>query len=184
MKTPVRNELILSLHSKVGSGLKKEIENELPELFRNRLEVGRWYKHPEGEAIFCFKGFEEDRCFCYGIGTLGLWTESFCVYKNDKYIPATDEEVKAALIKECLKLGIDEKGNFEVVRSTSLAQVHPVSEWHFCAEINELYTAPKGMGGRVVFSKGKFAKPIEPAVEMTLSQIEERLGHKVKIKND
>ena len=113
MTTKVRNEFILSLHSKVGSGLKKEIENELPELFR--LEVGKWYKSggSNGDSLFNYQTGDG----VYGfMKKQGQWKWERCSdgrwsWDDTPCTPAADEEVESALINEAKIRGLWDNKN-------------------------------------------------------------------------
>lgn len=97
-------ERILNIHSQVCDSTKKQIEQEFPEFFNPELEKGKWYwvesSSPNyGKALIYYQGNGRT----YGWGHLGLWTNTY--YDKDVYnpIPATDQEVREALIKEAKK---------------------------------------------------------------------------------
>jgi hypothetical protein len=61
------------------------------------LEVGRWYHSDNGDSLTFYDGTD----VMYGFNGVGKWTNSWITNTDcTEYRPATDDEVKAALIKE------------------------------------------------------------------------------------
>ena len=98
MKTEVRNEFILEAHKSACSEWKLKIEKECPELFKNKLEVGKWYNYYKGALLVWNNGG-----YSYGFIN-GKYREDWSFCSQDAE-PATEEEVKEALIKEAKKRG-------------------------------------------------------------------------------
>jgi len=74
-------------------GLKKQLE-ELP-----KLEVGKWYV--SGSCLLCITEHEQDNDYCaYGFIS-DSWVNGY--FEIDEERPATDKEVKTALIAEAKK---------------------------------------------------------------------------------
>ena len=92
---------------------KELLKEFLPEVFETKLEVGKWYKvyYKEGYFLFNFQEYSDDNpCKNYGFTNTKMpdyrWAEEgIAVYERDKNIPATEEEVREALINEAKKRG-------------------------------------------------------------------------------
>jgi hypothetical protein len=72
------------------------------------LEVGKWYKR-DGEFLFNFQGkySVSNDSGSYGFSSNNNWWENIGVDKRRYYPPATEEEVKTALIAEAKKRGFE-----------------------------------------------------------------------------
>jgi hypothetical protein len=92
---------------------RKQLKQQLKDL--SSLEVGRWYKvfrdEKETSSLVVFNGYN---ILTYGFTHINRsWTESYgcsSSFRNPdyRYSPATDKEVKEALIKEAKKRGFKE----------------------------------------------------------------------------
>ena len=93
-----RKQLIKDLHSKVGIVWRTSIEKEFPKLFKEEaLVVKKWYKY-RNNSIDILMVWNDSK------DTYGFWKNEYrdglsFIAINNK-IPATDEEVEQALIKE------------------------------------------------------------------------------------
>lgn len=81
---------------------------------KKELEVGKWYKHPNGEYPDWLVCYGENK-ICYGFTVRGKWNydygEGWFEYLNSyPMIEATPQEVEKALIEEAKRLGF--KGGF------------------------------------------------------------------------
>ena len=104
-----RKEFIKKAHSAACSEWKTNIEKEFPKLFKKDvLAVGKWYKSRN-----CLFNYQKQGNV-YGFFTDGDWTNGNGGWSWDATSakpatePATDKEVKEALIKESKKRGFKE----------------------------------------------------------------------------
>lgn len=166
----------------------KELENGFtlpklkewfPEVFKTKLEVGKWYKRDK---------FKNALVFCKEIKNEGFWGFGFsnsCEWLNnyfaDNYFSdvtlATKEEVEQALIKEAERRGFKE--GVEFLSPNSKIKNKCNGSFRFDEELNVLYS-----NGIAVFNKGLWAEIIEDKKEMTIEEIEKQLGYSIKIVKD
>jgi len=174
--------------------IRTEIKhNLLPELFKSALEVGKWYRdnRPQSKSLFLIEKLPSDgRVVCVGFGMGGNWSDSCSRMPEIKqWPPATDEEVKTALIEEAKKRGFVEGVKFaEADRTGFVANgsegcVAIVKYFIFNQYDNKENVLLSN--GRAVFSSGKWATIIKKPQpkKVTLSEIEEKCGCKVEIVN-
>ena len=93
--------------------IKYKMKDEFPEVFKKKLEVGKWYKKQNKGwrlFLFCFSGNYGNES-SYGFNVLGEWSEKLGVHKSDEYAEATEQEVFEALKNEAVKRGFVE-GNY------------------------------------------------------------------------
>jgi len=178
MKYEVSKEFIMQAYKDACTGWKNKIESEFPDLFKAKLVNGNWYWHPDNTGfLMCWSGNygESDS---YGINHAGEWSNILHSYKSYNYIQATDKEVEEMLINEAKKRGFVEGVKY-------------ISAWNdvVCEySKNLIYDSVKNClsgynGNNCIFQNGKWATIIEQHKEMTLSEIEEKLGYKIKIKS-
>lgn len=176
----------MGLHAKAGSGIKKEIENELPELFRLNFENGQWYKSKNGSLCCRVEGGYKN----YGFNAAGEYIadNSWLDDDNDEWKEFTEkttlEEVEKALIVEARRKGL--WGDVKI-------KAHADNGEYFNGDSPKLNAGwfVKGVFSKasvmyncngMIFWKGKWATIIEsPKKKMTISDIEHALGHKVEI---
>ena len=170
MKTEVRNEFILEAHKSACNEWKLKIEKECPELFESK---SGWYKdkNKENKEWLAYKDFETNKT--YGINANGNWFEQKIALNVDhNEYPATEEEVKEALIKEAKKRGFKEG-----VRIKSAFKKEVYSEFEINNKIcydsinNGLYS-----NFLWIFKDGKWAtiiNPIEEKIKKYERKIEE-----------
>lgn len=88
--------------------LKKELiyDEDLsePKLEEPKLKVGKWYKLRDNKLLSCWQGESNSP---YGFGFSGTWHNTLGSSSKKEYIPATDKEVKSALISEAKKRGFN-----------------------------------------------------------------------------
>jgi len=147
-----------------------------PELFENKLEVGKWYKsleHPE-QLIFILDFKDVQKIKAYGFDIYGIWKSdegrfSWGLPEDGKYKPATPEEIKTALEKEAVK-----RGYKEGVRIKSFNKKYGIcmiaKNDGTIFENNELW-----IGGCRVFSEGTWATIIKPN-RMTKQEAKEKFN--------
>lgn len=99
-KLKVTEENVLNAASQ--SPLAKSIISKLfPEVFKEELKVGKWYRDKVAEksrdiCLLNFQGIDED---CYGFWG-GIFDSGYVFIDENNPTPATDKEVEKALIKE------------------------------------------------------------------------------------
>lgn len=176
----------MGLHAKVGSGIKKEIENELPELFKTELEVGKWYKYNDSEIhLVCFTYIKSRIGF--GFGNSG-WIDN-TIWNTDNLRPAIREEVKQALIAEAEKRGFVDGATFDNSNLNhydsgrgNVVQIKPGYPTYEPVDNTFWITSSeKSAYRRVIFKDGQWAEIVPSPKKMTISEIESKLGHKVEI---
>ena len=189
MKTfELSEELIMALHIEVSENtLKQRIENEVPELFKSKREVGKWYKGYY--YLICYTG--NDKCYGFDLSS-HEWTGSVdhteSMHKNGGYTPATDEEVQSSLIAEAKKRGFKEgviierwAGFSGFTDATTIIDknIYPSSD-EFSTNSDDVLM----LHGYEIFRKGKWATLIEePVKELTHAELEKIVGCKIKIVN-
>lgn len=179
-----RKEFIKELHEEVSFYWKERIEKEFPELFENKLEVGKWYKGDLGHLYFLDKIVKcpYNPHLSYGFDLCGEWSENTAISLNhpqgSKYTEATDKEVEEALINEAKKRGY-KNGNHACL--TVYVTCKNIKENAFFYYNGSLWEG-NSEGNNCIFRDGKWAEIIEaPEKELTKEQVEKELGYKIKI---
>lgn len=175
MKTEVRNEFILEAHKSACSEWKLKIEKECPELFKSKLEVGKWYK--TGNTLVFIDDIEREEYYGFFCGNWGTnW--SFSKGLNmDICKPATEEEVKEALIKEAKKRGfkkgviIDELLG-ENVGSLNIENKKQLETNNFTINANLQFLYCNNL---VIFRKGKWAEIISNPIEEKINDLQNQI---------
>jgi hypothetical protein len=159
-----RKDFIKQGHKAACSEWKEKIEKEFPKLFkRDALEVGKWYR--DGDFLQCFTG-EFGNKVSYGFNPCGDFSNSIGLNKEDKFTPATDEEVEEALIKEAIRRGFKEGCEYIGIRDLTIQKATKnIDVWNCNSCID--------MGFDYVFLDGKWATVIET---ITKEQAEKELG--------
>ena len=179
----VSKEFILEAHKSACSTWKRKLEEQFPSVFvKDELEVGKWYKNGDAgysNSIACvFEVSKEDKdAFSgYGFGRNGKWVEDFNFgWASYNWIPATPEEVETALINEAKKRGFEEGVKYEELHIKGrICEIKGNIKYHKSSE--DLRN-----DGWCLFHNGKWATIIEQPAEMTVAEIEAKLGHSVKI---
>ena len=159
---------------------KNTILEHYPE-FGKKLEVGKWYRSTNyDDVIIMVCEPDGNKVKSYGFSD-GGWFD----HRNKKdhwgYMDETDwrkatpKEVEEQLIEEAKKRGLD-KNVFKPIRKTAQPKILNIDTWSYKQERDELFTADKGNGGCVVYSKGKWAEIIKT---MTKEEAEKKLGCKI-----
>jgi hypothetical protein len=147
-----RKEFILDLHSRSDIGWQKKIEREFPKLFKkDALIITGWNKvHGRELALVFMQGNKRT----YGFDASGDWTEIWCEgIDYTTYLPATDKEVKQALIKEAKRLGFKE-GVVADLRNCG----HGVSNAKIIEENYRYNGSWLSLDSYIIFEKGKWAE--------------------------
>lgn len=104
MKFTVTEEFIREAHGAACSNWKQRIEKEFPDLFKTKLEVGKWYvlKTYLSDWLMNYQG---NGSVSYGFNTTKDWGNNYIMQECDDWKEATHEEVESALIAEAKKRG-------------------------------------------------------------------------------
>ena len=161
-KVKIRTELLKQL-AENNSFSEKLIKKEFPQLFENKLEVGKWYKFKPNGTIGFYKGKNLDS---YGIHNGGNWIDNCKWFYNynlevSDLELATPQEVETALINEAKKRGYKE-GNYNCLKSF---YVKDCKKYYYNSEENQLRIS-NGYQYNIIFDNGKWAEIIETPNEI------------------
>ncbi len=184
MKYEITKEQILEAHKDACGDWKKKIESWFPGVFKNTLELNKWYKKSNTVVMFHVTEIDNDGYVsAYGINYEGKWSSSSvwfnCKPMREDIIPATDTEVSEMLKKEFKKIGFEKGIKVKCAKDGT--------EWTLrkgvdCLGIfNSIYNSFTDGSGAYWFWQGKFATIVEQPTEMTHAEIEKALGKKIKI---
>lgn len=150
-------------------------------LIKKEFEVGKWYKYSNG--LFCISEIKR-----VGLRGYGFYAEDWRKYdymqKNSIYgmqlTEATHQEVETALIKEAKKRGFKEGVEHSCCNEGSKYICKGVLMIGWGSREGAIYF---NKSDGLIFADGKWATIIEePKVkEMTMSEVNEKLGYEVKI---
>ena len=157
-----RKEFIKKAHSSACSEWKTNIEAEFPKLFKkDDLVVGKWYKEETTNFLVFIKDLKHSSYAGYGFNTRGDWKDSLGRI-GLQHIPATDEEVKKALIKEAKKRGFKEGVRIKSIWMSGTAKLF-YGELCFDGEFELCY---KNNGGMLytLFNNGVWATIVEETI--------------------
>ena len=173
MKYETTKEFILDAHKDACPELKAKIEKEFPDLFKTKFNINSWYKTNSG-AMVCYQGGENS----YGFTTFGEWKDIgyHWTLPSNEWTPATYEEVSEMLKKEAEKRGYCKLGLSIIDVLDGKQKVIDGLEMRYYNE-NDVLT----INHDHIFHNGKWATIVEQPKEMTLQEIESKLGHKIKI---
>lgn len=172
MKTEVRKEFILEAYKSACSEWKSKIEKECPELFKNK---SGWYKSNLccGSLFFLI---EHNNGSAKGYGfEVNIWREHFNEYywsTINELQPATEEEVKEALIKEAKKRGFKEGVKYTSVGFYSKGSEHQLKFKLTYYIEDDMLT--DGAGGSIYY-KGKWAEIISNPIEEKINDLQKQL---------
>ena len=168
-----RKEFIKKAHKSACSEWKTKIENEFPKLFKEEaLVVGKWYKHYSGG--FNYLVCSVDNEIAYGFMDGKYYTElSFGSQRlKEGCIPATDKEVKQALIKEAIKKGFKEGVSVKCLNDGIVRVIREYCINTPCWEVD--VKGGFNLGISTVMLNGKWAEIIKETI--TKEQAETELG--------
>lgn len=140
------------------------LQEQLDNLKEDKFEVGKWYRsvrHPKG--IYCVKNTENKEC--YGFDLVGTWGNEWRLGTLE-IRPATDEEVKEALIKEAKRRGFKEGVRF---KSAWNGEEFVFSEKRGYTQLDD--TNLCNMGNGSVFYDGRWAEIIEDKLELNGKEV-------------
>lgn len=170
-----RKEFILQAHNEACTDWKTKIEKEFPKLFKEtELVVGKWYKKTAMGSKYLMVWNGGDITYGFFDGRYGSdW--GFCAIAGAT--PATDKEVETALINEAKKRGFKEGVRFDNAYETRLYEKGS-------GLVNKIaFHKWRGLssGNQWVFFEGKWATIIEQKTDLTVAQIEDKLGYSVNV---
>lgn len=171
--------LAAELQAKIGAyeaSQKKDCEQETSEL--KQFEVGKWYSSTG--CLFNYQGLYSYGCFegyisAFGIGADNEWREvgrgHWGLPEHNQIIPATQEEVERALIKEAERRGFD-GGKVIIPYFPEHSLAYAGRQKYKMNNIPPRYFADKidndvlRMGGSVIYCKGEWAEVVKEDVIM------------------
>lgn len=150
------------------------IKEWFPEVFKNDLEVGKWYKNPQaGSIAFCEEILDKVSFLGFGFGnncSNNKWfNKSDVEFTSYKWQEATPQEVETALKNEWIKRG--GKNGVSIISTSGVIGLVNGGVWIFDKSFNKLY-----YGGYVIFDNGKWATIIET---ITIQEAEKLLNKKI-----
>lgn len=176
----VSEEFIKQGHAAACSEWKKRIEQEFPDLFER--ELNKWYKLNGSHALMVYFTGKYGNDASYGFGMRGDFFSTIGAYRGDTFELATHEEVQSALIREAKSRG------FVGVEINPVKDYNWTNQSLICSDIfsydvfkNLLYVRDTSGYWQEVFKEGEWASVVENTTELTVAEIEKRLGYKVKI---
>lgn len=111
-KYEITKEQILELEN--GFTLPK-LKEWFPEAFETKLQVGKWYifntVDDNTKQVLFITEIKGNEVYFYGVDEYSKWRNSDWYSKSHKWIEATEQEVKTALVNEAVKRGF-KKGLF------------------------------------------------------------------------
>jgi hypothetical protein len=153
--------------------LKYNMQDEFPEVFK--LETHMWYivSHPTMQDAIVFLQ-EEGMPSTFGFNHFGEWTEIYSNehlhrYRKDIVRPATDDEVRKALIEEATRRGVWDRPMVSAVSNNI------VTDGTYCESFDYINNVLWSRYGRV-FDNGEWATALELTTEQRLERIEKHLG--------
>ena len=173
-----RKEFIKKAHSAACSEWKTNIEKEFPKLFKeDALEVGRWYNGYENYLIYITnirQEFSYKKISYYGLSWEQKWKCDYIANRDieNSLKPATDKEVKEALIKEAKKRGFKEGVRVESRWLTAPSEEKLIGNFIFDNEFELCCRASNGSLW-TIFQDGEWATIVET---ITKEQAEKELG--------
>lgn len=138
-------------------------------LIKEELKVGKWYKYSDSEGfLFCITNVQNDGVEVYGFNSWGNWIDEGS-YFSEYLIPATDQEVRNALIKEAKKRRFKKevKANLKNC-DNSFANNVKIKNNNFRYSINQNWLA---IDGFIIFKNGKWAEIIEEKKEIVVNGV-------------
>ena len=167
-----RKQFIKDGHAAACSEWKAKIEKEFPKLFKKtELVVGKWYKYKVINSLL----YSTDVSSHFYISAYGVYKDVWHNEGDDRFskkklIPATDKEVKEALIKEAKKRGF--KKGVKVVSPYNSNHTRVIAS-SFRLERGSLVSTSESGRRTYLFFGGKWATIIE---SITKEEAEKQLG--------
>lgn len=151
-------------------------EDLLKKWFRCAFELpnGVWYWNKIAKCLFFKTGSNKSYGFQHG----EWYEEGFCTFTAhpEGWQPATEEDVKDALVKEAEKRYAGNK----FVSINPRNEKQPVDtnfhNWYFSFTENKLYTQKHLFGGKLAFQNGKWAEIIKPELPKSVTDWISQLG--------
>jgi len=141
-----------------------------------QFEAG-WYKNKYGLVYF-----NEDKDGLYGFD-YGKWVAEKCYFDESNITKATDKEVEEALIKEWEK-----QGGYEGIRNVELLNGTVMSFDDIGYPLRYIVYPLRYIKGMLVAKRGEclmkdgiWAEILSSKKKMTVNEVEEELGYKIKI---
>ena len=178
----VNVEFIKEVHKCSCPEWQERIENELPDLFKPKLEVGKWFRNTENKALLYVTSLDNN-ITAYGFNAYGVWVDLdngwFYNLDREKNIqPTTNGEVEQALIKEANIRGYTE-GVLLLNHGSRLSSDYFI----FLENTNKLYAITQHNQATPIFDNGKWTNIFQEPEKttMTVAEIEEKLGYSINI---
>lgn len=185
MKTQftVDKEFIKEAYNSACYDWKAKLKNKFPEAFQRELEVGKWYKsNLYGKKLYYFTEFKQAdgyiKRYYYGfIDDLFKKDYTASTDLDNSWTLATDKEVEAALIAEAKRRGYA-KNNYKCLRGETLPNCY--EKMYYDKDMNELRFT-NGYRYNVLFKDGKWAEICEDTKDLSIEEIQNILGYKIRI---
>ena len=138
--------------------IKYKMKDEFPEVFKVKLEVGKWYK-TKSNCLFNLNKITDEFYLGYGFTKSMTYYSVFREYIRTELKEATEQEVFDALKNEAVKRGFVE-GKYCVHEEPTQEQYKPIKNYFYHERDNCLYGDAENNGGTRIFHKGQWAKII------------------------
>jgi len=183
MKTvEVSVDFIKEAHQSACANWKQRIEKELPYLFKNNLKAGDWIKMTsdycslKSGMVFQIIGkqheFISGDYYVVAHSVFGIDISNYLAPSSKRFVLATEEEVKTALVNEAVKRGFElgKKVKWNFYGSEGYKCSNITKDW-FEYFVNENRLE---LSSGIIFDNGKWATLITEPTEKEL------LGDKIK----
>lgn len=161
---------VKTLSKKLTDFFIKTQEADKEGLLKEEFKVGKWYKWDKTEKtdvlFYATELTDYPAIYGYGFGGKGVWSDETFFYRNPNnyndalthLIPATDQEVEEALIKEAKKRGY-KSGNYECLKGSTFTHN---DDYEY--DRGELFTGFINDQRNIIFSNGKWAEIVEETI--------------------
>ena len=126
--------------------IKYQMKDEFPEVFKVKLEVGKWYK-TKSNCLFNLNEITDNFYLGYGFTKSMTYYSDFKEYIRTELKEATEQEVFEALKNEAVKRGFKRIGCFYI-------------------KSNKLFSNASYQGGDILFNNGIWSKTKEEAEKL------------------
>lgn len=176
MKTEIR-QFIIEEHANACSECKAKIEDRYPDLFKSKIEVGKWYINEDNNILVCCTKLTEKQNYNLTFSGYGIrfkkWFNEENYFLRRRFKPATDEEVKDALIAEAKRRGFKNLGEISIksIFYTLFlsSKVYPKGTFVTIKNNYEFTDLNLYLDGVLIFHDGKWATIIEEEEEEIIS---------------